>query len=227
MGFKKPFFCVDLKEMIELAETVEEADKEGNLSSAEIFGFACAPVNLGLMEHVQYYVWILNHYVAGRFIKNDAIDARSGDIDYLETSIKCVELYQWLARHFDGKNFEFDEIELLENKTLAIEKLNHLLSDRIVPTCASCGGKLADRSKFAICEECFANKRFARRGAPSRPGAGGSGPGRGGPSRPGGGPGGFKSKAGGSSRFKKDSKPGSKSPGGKARSKKRKFSSKK
>ncbi|PIP90489.1 MAG: hypothetical protein COW01_10315 [Bdellovibrionales bacterium CG12_big_fil_rev_8_21_14_0_65_38_15] len=227
MTFKKPFFCVDLKEMIELAETVEEADKEGNLSSAEIFGFACAPVNLGLMEHVQYYVWILNHYVAGRFIKNDAIDARSGDIDYLETSIKCVELYQWLARHFDGKNFEFDEIELLENKTLAIEKLNHLLSDRIVPTCASCGGKLADRSKFAICEECFANKRFARRGAPSRPGAGGSGPGRGGPSRPGGGPGGFKSKAGGSSRFKKDSKPGSKSPGGKARSKKRKFSSKK
>ena len=221
MSFKKPFFCVDLKEMIELAETVEEADKEGNLSSAEIFGFACAPVNLGLMEHVQYYVWILNHYVAGRFIRNDKIDSKSTDIDYLETSIKCVELYQWLARHFSGKNFEFDEDELLENKTAAIEKLNLLLSDRIVPTCASCGSKLPDRSKFAICEECFANKRFARRGAPSR-----GGPRTGGPSKPGG----FKRSGGGPSKpggFKKDGKPGSKFGAGKGRSKKRKFTGKK
>ena len=30
------------------------------------------------------------------------------EIDYLETTIKCVELYQWLARHFNNKNFEFD-----------------------------------------------------------------------------------------------------------------------
>ena len=42
----KPFFCVDLKEMIELTEMAEEADDEGNLTSAETFGFSCAPVNL-------------------------------------------------------------------------------------------------------------------------------------------------------------------------------------
>lgn len=223
MTFKKPFYCVDLKEMIELAEMVEEADKENALSSSEIFGFACAPVNLGLLEHVQYYVWILNHYVAGRFIRNEPIDSNSADIDYLETSIKCVELYQWLSRHFQGKNFDFDEERLLENKTAAIEKLNVLLSDRIVPTCASCGCKLPERSKFAICEECFANKRFKRHGG-------------GGPKKPGA-PGSFNRKPG-ASRFKKagsgsgkpgrpgdrDSKPGS---FGKRRSKKRKFSGKK
>lgn len=219
MSFKKPFFCVDLKEMIELAEMVEEADKEVNLTSAEIFGFACAPVNLGLMEHVQYYVWILNHYVAGRAIRNDKIDSKSSDIDYLETSIKCVELYQWLSRHFDGKNFEFEEEDLLDNKTSAIEKLNVLLSDRIVPTCASCGAKLADRSKFAICEECFANKRFARRGAPG---------GKSGPRKPGAFNRGRPGAGGNAAKFKKDDKkPGGKFSGAKSRSKKRKFTGKK
>ena len=65
MIFKKPFFCVELKEMIELTEMVEEADDEGNLSSAETFGFSCAPVNLGLIDHVQYFIYILNKYVIG------------------------------------------------------------------------------------------------------------------------------------------------------------------
>ena len=64
MIFKKPFFCVDLKEMIELTEMVEEADDEGNLTSAETFGFSCAPVNLGAcIDHVQYFIYILNKYV--------------------------------------------------------------------------------------------------------------------------------------------------------------------
>ena len=63
---------------------------------------------------------------------------KSNDIDYLETSIKCIELFQWLARHFN-KNFEFDEYLLLENKGAAIFKLNSLLSEKIVPTCSSCG----------------------------------------------------------------------------------------
>jgi len=168
MTFKKPFFCVELKEMIELAEMVEEADVDNNLSTSEIFGFACAPVNLGLLEHVQYYVWILNHYVAGTPIVNEKIEFQSGDIDYLETAIKCVELYQWLSRHFDNKNFSYDEEDLLGNKGLAIDRLNGLLSEKIVPTCSSCGCKLADDSKFAICEDCFAQRRSSRRGRPGR-----------------------------------------------------------
>src|SRR5690606_17655081 len=61
MTFEKPFYCVDLKEMIELAEMVEGADPDNKLTLSEKFGFACAPVNLGLLEHVQYYVWILTH----------------------------------------------------------------------------------------------------------------------------------------------------------------------
>ncbi len=175
MVFTKPFYCVDLKEMIELAETVEDIDHANQLSSAEIFGFACAPVNLGLLEHVQYYVWILKKYVTNEVIKNEHINHSSNEIDYLETTIKCVELYQWLARHFNGKNFEFEERDLLENKLMAIEKLNTLLSDKIVPTCSSCGAKLPEVAKFPICEECFKERRFSRRpfprrGGPSKPG---------------------------------------------------------
>jgi ATP-dependent RNA helicase SUPV3L1/SUV3 len=163
MTFRKPFYCVDMKEMIELAEMVETADEDRMLSNAEIFGFACAPVNLGLMEHVQYYVWMLNHYVTNQSIHNEMIDDRSDNIDYLETSIKCVELYQWLSRHFDNKNFEFDENVLLENKSKAIERLNELLSDKIGKSCSSCGCKMPANAKFNICEECFSNRRFNRR----------------------------------------------------------------
>jgi len=163
MSFQKPFYCVDLKEMIEITEMVEAADYENNLSSAEIFGFCCAPVNLGLMEHVQYFVWILNKYVKSHDIKNEEIDYESADIDYLETSIKCVELYQWLSRHFQNKNFEFDEYSLLNNKSLAIEKLNTLLSEKIVLSCSSCGTGLPDAYRFAICENCFKERKFSRR----------------------------------------------------------------
>lgn len=179
MTFTKPFYCVELKEMIELAETVEDIDSNNVLSSAEIFGFACAPVNLGLLEHVQYYVWMLKKYVTADIIKNEHINFASNEIDYLETTIKCVELYQWLARHFNGKNFEFDEKDLLENKLAAVDKLNILLSDKITPTCSSCGAKLPDTAKFAICEECFQQRRFTRRPPMNRrgpPGKGGDRP---------------------------------------------------
>jgi len=164
MTFQKPFYCVELKEMIEITEMVEEGDNEGSLSSSEIFGFACAPVNLGLIEHVQFFIWILNHYARSRDILYESIDYQSDNIDYLETAIKCVELFQWLSRHFNGKNFNYSEQELLENKTLAIEKLNTLLSNKIVRTCASCGCKLDELSKFAICEDCFKNRRFRTSG---------------------------------------------------------------
>jgi ATP-dependent RNA helicase SUPV3L1/SUV3 len=160
MQFKKPFFCVELGEMIDLAEIVEEANSEEVLSSSEIFGFTCAPVNQGLLEHVQYFVWILNKYVNNDPIFFDPIDPNSDDIDYLETTIKCVELYQWLARHFDNKNFSFDDEVLHANKSLAVEKLNLLLSNKIVPTCSSCGQKIEENSKFAICEACFKQRRY-------------------------------------------------------------------
>ncbi len=163
MTFEKPFYCVDMKEMIELAEMVEAADENRTLSNAEIFGFACAPVNLGLIEHVQYYLWILNHYVSGQSIFNEAIDESSDNIDYLETSIKCVELYQWLSRHFNQKNFMFEEQQLLENKAKAIERLNALLSDKIGKTCSNCGCKMPANARFNICDECFSKRRFSRR----------------------------------------------------------------
>ena len=170
MNFQKPFYCVDLKEMIELTEMVEDADPDTKLLSHEVFGFACAPVNLGLIEHVQYYVWILKHYATARPIYSEAINAESDDIDYLETSIKCVELYQWLSRHFNNKNFVYNEAELLDNKSRAIEKLNTLLSDKIVLTCTSCGTKMPDNAKFNICEKCFKEKRFTRRRKTAFPG---------------------------------------------------------
>lgn len=159
MTFDKPFYCVDLKEMIELAEMVEDADSMDALSDAEIFGFACAPVNQGLMEHVQYYVWVLTHYVGKKMILNEEIDPNSEDIDYLETAIKCVELYQWLARHFDNNYFSFDPENLLHNKGLAIEKLNQLLSEKISKKCSSCGVKLDEETNFNICETCFSQRR--------------------------------------------------------------------
>ena len=168
MTFQKPFYCVDMKEMIELAEMVEAADEDRTLSYAEIFGFACAPVNLGLIEHVQYYLWILNHYVGNQLIINEPIDDRSDNIDYLETSIKCVELYQWLSRHFNNKNFDFDEKKLLENKSKAIERLNELLSDKIGKNCSSCGCKMPANARFNICDECFAKRRFNRRPRPDQ-----------------------------------------------------------
>ena len=163
MTFEKPFYCVDMKEMIELAEMVEAADEDRTLTYAEIFGFACAPVNLGLIEHVQYYLWILQHYVGNQSIYNEPIDDSSDNIDYLETSIKCVELYQWLSRHFSNKNFEFDEFKLLENKSKAIERLNELLSEKISKTCSSCGCKMPANARFNICDECFNKRRFSRR----------------------------------------------------------------
>ena len=163
MTFKKPFYCVDLKEMIELAEMVEDADSPQNLNMAEIFGFSCAPVNLGLIEHIQYYVWILNNFVHARPIHHEPIDYKSSNIDYLETSIKCVELFQWLARHFNNKNFSYSEDILLNNKIQAVERLNQLLGEKTVFTCSSCGVNLPENSKFPICDNCFKKRRFSRR----------------------------------------------------------------
>ncbi|MEX1100257.1 MAG: helicase-related protein, partial [Bacteriovoracaceae bacterium] len=186
MIFEKPFFCVDLKEMIEVTEMVEGVDEEAKLSDSEVFGFACAPVNLGLLEHVQYFIWMANHYVKDQEIVNEDIDAESDDIDYLERAIKCVELYQWLARHFDNQNFSFSERQLLANKTEAIEKLNELLSQKISPRCSSCGVKLPESFEFNICEACFGAKRFNRpRRRPDQKGGDGGarkGKGRGKPS---------------------------------------------
>ncbi|MFZ4712510.1 MAG: helicase-related protein [Bacteriovoracaceae bacterium] len=174
MTFIKPFYCVDLKEMIELTEMVEQADeKTKSLSSSEIFGFACAPVNLNLLEHVQFYIYILNNFTHNHPIRNEDINVISDNIDYLEGAIKCTELYQWLARHFDKKNFEFNELQLLHNKSLAVERLNTLLSEKIVRSCSSCGCNLPPENQYNICESCFKERRFgnARRGAgPTRGG---------------------------------------------------------
>ncbi len=166
MSFKKPFYCVDLREMIELSETVEESDRNRALNPSEIFGFACAPVNMRLIDHVRYFNWILKKFINADIIVNEPIDYKRNDIDYLETNIKCVELYQWLSRHFKNKHFSFDETKLLENKSLAIEKLNTLLSEKIVITCTSCGCKLSEDSKFSICEDCFEQLRYNNRRRP-------------------------------------------------------------
>jgi ATP-dependent RNA helicase SUPV3L1/SUV3 len=162
MTFSKPFYCTDLKEMIELAEMVEGADENKILTTAEVFGFACAPVNLGLVEHVQYYLWILNHYAKEQDVVAESIDVSNNDIDYLETAIKCVELFQWLSRHFDEKHFSFDEKKLLENKIQAVEKLNMLLSEKTTKKCSSCGCKLPTNTRFAICDACFNQRKKAR-----------------------------------------------------------------
>lgn len=131
MTFQHPFTCVQLTEMVEITEMVERLNENHqSLSLSEIFGFACAPVNLGLVDHVQFFLSIVAKFVQASPIQNEPIDARSSNIDYLETAIKCVELYQWLARHFDGKNFSFDQQQLLKNKNDAIEKLNELLSEK-------------------------------------------------------------------------------------------------
>lgn len=163
MIFEKPFYCVDLNEMVEVTEMIEEVDTNKVLSDGEVFGFACAPVNLGLAEHVQYYIWIASNYVKSAPITNEEIETDSDDIDYLERAIKCVELYQWLARHFDNKNFEFSAEALLENKADAIEKLNLLLSEKIAKSCSSCGVKLPDEFNFNICEGCFGSRRSGYR----------------------------------------------------------------
>lgn len=159
MTFEKPFYCVDLKEMIEVTEMVESADENNILSDSEVFGFACAPVNLGLVEHVQYYVWILSNFVRSETMASEPIEVDSDDIDYLERAIKCVELYQWLARHFQNKNFSFNIDDLLENKSFATERLNQLLSEKTTKKCSSCAVKLDDDSKYNICEDCFSQRR--------------------------------------------------------------------
>lgn len=181
MTFEKPFYCVDLKEMIEVTEMIEGVDENKKLSDSEVFGFACAPVNLGLLEHVQYFVWIANHYVKDNPIINEEVDDESDDIDYLERAIKCVELYQWLARHFDNNNFSFSESDLLANKMSAIEKLNQLLSEKVSKRCSSCGVKLPDSFDFNICESCFGAQRFRQRRRRPESGQGeskGKGPGK-------------------------------------------------
>jgi len=132
MTFEKPFYCVELREMIEIAEMVEESDQLGVLTTSEIFGFSCAPVNLGMMEHVHFFVWILNQYVKGQPIQYELVDVHSSDIEYLETSIKCVELFQWISRHFNNKNFDYDNNVLHENKAIAVDKLNEILSSKMI-----------------------------------------------------------------------------------------------
>ena len=164
MQFDAPFFCVDLKEMIEVTEMVERANrKKKSLTNAEMFGFSCAPVNLGLPEHVDYFLSIVNSFINGLPIHYQKINYESDNIDYLETSIKCVELYQWLARHFNKKNFDYDEMEILHNKGKAVDKLNSLLSEKIVLGCAVCGCKLPSEHKHNICEDCFKKRIFQRK----------------------------------------------------------------
>jgi ATP-dependent RNA helicase SUPV3L1/SUV3 len=169
MNFEKPFYCVDLKEMIEVAEMVENSDRETKvLSASEIFGFSCAPVNLGLVEHVQYFMYIINRFVQGLGVEVEKVETKSNNIDYLETSIKCVELFQWLSRHFNDKHFEYELDALLSNKGEAVEKLNTLLGDKLLRHCSSCGVLLEPKFKFNICEKCFSQKRGARRGGRGR-----------------------------------------------------------
>lgn len=149
MTFQHPFTCVQLTEMVEITEMVERINENHQtLSMSEIFGFACAPINLGLVDHVQFFLSLVTKYVQGGPIANEPIDARSSNIDYLETAIKCVELYQWLSRHFDGKNFSFDQKKLLENKNDAIEKLNELLSEKSTKYVFNMGERFSfDREK--------------------------------------------------------------------------------
>jgi ATP-dependent RNA helicase SUPV3L1/SUV3 len=129
--FENPFYCVQLNEMIKVAEMVEEINfKVQSLDDSELFGFSCAPVNLGLSEHVQYFYQIVNKYAHNQSIEANDIDIQSRNIDYLETAIKCIELYQWLARHFNEKNFVFEKDHIVYNKSLAIERLNQLLSEK-------------------------------------------------------------------------------------------------
>ena len=71
-------------------------------------------------------------------------------------------MFQWLSRHFNDKNFSYDINALLENKLKAVETLNKLLSEKLIKRCASCGCEIDDKSKFAICEECFKNRRFQK-----------------------------------------------------------------
>ncbi len=134
MEFSDPFLCVNLSEMIEVAEMIEAIDDKSSqkMSAKEIFGFSCAPVSLRNPDHLQYFISIVTRFSNGSMIKNDLVDSDSKSIDYLETAIKCVELYQWLARHFDQKYFEFDEMELGINKKAAVAQLNLLLSEKTI-----------------------------------------------------------------------------------------------
>ncbi len=134
MEFSEPFLCVNLNEMIEIAEMIEAIDeKSGNkMLPKEIFGFSCAPVNLRNPDHLQYFISIVSKFANGSIIKNEAIEADSKSIDYLETAIKCVELYQWLSRHFEQKYFEYDEMKLSLNKKSAVAQLNLLLSEKTI-----------------------------------------------------------------------------------------------
>jgi len=132
--FREPFLCVNLSEMIEVAEMIEGIDdKYGNtMKPKEIFGFSCAPVSLRNPDHLQYFLSIVNRFANQSIIKNDLIDSKSTSIDYLETAIKSVELYQWLARHFEMQYFEFDSLDLGGNKKSAVEQLNLLLSEKTI-----------------------------------------------------------------------------------------------
>lgn len=160
MDFSHPFLCINLGEMIELSEMVEGVnDRYPTMSISEIFGFACAPVHLGLMDHVQFFSQITHRYAAEKAIYCEFIDATSQNIDYLETAIKCMELYQWLARHFENKHFVFDYDELSKNKLEAINQLNHLLSDGTLRHCSSCGQSLDADFRYNICESCFARHK--------------------------------------------------------------------
>jgi len=134
MDFREPFLCVKLTEMIEVAEMIEGIDdKYGNtMKPKEIFGFSCAPVSLRNPDHLQYFLSIVNRFANQSIIKNELIDSKSTSIDYLETAIKSVELYQWLARHFEMQYFEFDPLDLGGNKKLAVEQLNLLLSEKTI-----------------------------------------------------------------------------------------------
>ena len=86
------------------------------------------------------------------------LEENSADIDYLETAIKCVELFQWLSRHFNDKNFSYDINALLENKLK--ETLNKLLSEKLIKRCASCGCEIDDKSKFASVRNVLKTEGF-------------------------------------------------------------------
>lgn len=168
MPFQQPFTCVQLAEMIEITEMVERANENHlTLELSEVFGFACAPVNLGLIDHVQFFLTIVTKFVKGEAITNEPIDSRSSNIDYLETAIKCIELYQWLARHFDGKHFSFDSKKLLENKNDAIERLNELLSEKSTKYVFNMGDRFSfDREKKWNTKKKTAHQKQFQPGVP-------------------------------------------------------------
>ena len=90
--------------------------------------------------------------------------ANSRDLEQIETSITCADVYLWLASRKEFSAFAPDQVHLREMRKYWSQKIDDALLNQIdtARRCPSCGKSMNLRHRFRLCDDCFSRDRRRR-----------------------------------------------------------------